>query len=97
MLEKVYKNIKSLKIQGATAVARAIIFALKLHGVGDKSKNLGIWQKSLKGAADYLLSARPTEPMAQNGVKFIFSELAKAKPKNIAQIKNYLKKSADVF
>lgn len=97
MIEKVYKDIKSLKIQGATAVARAIIATLGRYGIGDRSKNLRIWQKNLKKVADYLLSARPTEPMAQNGVKFIFSELKLVRPKNIQQAKNYLKKATDDF
>lgn len=97
MLKQTFQNIKSLKIQGATAVARAIISVLRQYGVGDKSKNLRVWQKNLKKVANYLLSARPTEPMAQNGVKFIFSELTKVKPKNIIQAKNYLKKAAGDF
>ncbi|MGC9048819.1 MAG: translation initiation factor eIF-2B [Patescibacteria group bacterium] len=97
MLTKVYQDIKSLKVQGATAVARTIISTLGKYGVGDKAKNLTIWQKDLKKAANYLLSARPTEPMAQNGVKFIFSELRLAKPKNIEQANNYFKKAVNDF
>lgn len=96
-LKKIYKDIKSLKIQGATAVAKTIILALKEEGIKKKFKDLKQWQKNLRNSARYLLSARPTEPMAQNGVKFIFSELKIAKPKNIEQAKNYLEKAADDF
>jgi len=96
-LKRIFQDIKSLKIQGATAVAKSIILALMDYEFKNKAKNLKIWQKNFKKAADYLLSARPTEPMAQNGVKFIFSELKLAKPKNIEQAKNYLKKAANDF
>jgi len=96
-IQMVFKEIKSLKIQGATAVAQAVILALREYGTKNKAENLIIWNRNLRKAADYLLSARPTEPMAQNGVKFIFSELKLAKPKNIKQAKNYLKKAANDF
>lgn len=97
MIEKTYKDIKSLRTQGATAIAKAVILAIKSYSCKDKAKNLKKWQDDLDRAARYLLSARPLEPMAKNGVKFIFSETTKAKPKNIAQAKNYLKKATEDF
>ncbi len=97
MLQNIYRKIKSLKIQGATATSTTVALAIKSYGLKDKTKNLKKWQKNLKEAANYLLSARPTEPLAQNGAKFIFFELDKSKPKNITQAKNYLKKAVDDF
>ena len=96
-IKQTFKRIKSLEVQGATAVARTVITALKAYGLRIRTNNLKIWNNKFKKAADYLLSARPTEPMAQNGVKFIFFQIAKVKPKNVAQAKNYLKKSANDF
>ncbi|MBL7141806.1 S-methyl-5-thioribose-1-phosphate isomerase [Patescibacteria group bacterium] len=96
-IQQTFKRIKSLEIQGATAIARTVITALKAYGLRIRTNNLKIWKNKVEKAGDYLLLARPTEPLAQNGVKFIFSQLAKAKPKNVAQAKNYLKKSANDF
>ncbi len=54
-LNKIYKDIKSVKIQGATNVARA---ALKAYSLSPKKSTI----KKLK-------SLRPTEPMLQNVLK----------------------------
>lgn len=68
-LEKVYQKLRQLKIQGATAIAQTIAQLL-----GDYSRE-GKSDAEIKEAAAYLLSARPTEAMAQNGVRFILSSL----------------------
>jgi ribose 1,5-bisphosphate isomerase len=96
-LKQTYKDIKSLKIQGATALTKALVSSLTDYGVGDKSNNIKIWQKNLSRAADYLLSARPTEPMARNAINSIFSKIQSEKLDNINQAKKYLKKCADEF
>jgi len=96
-IKQTFKKIKSLEIQGATAVARTTIKALKDYSLRVKANNVANWKKDFKKAADYLLSARPTEPMAQNGVKYIFSQLNKAKLKNVVEAKNEAKKIATDF
>ncbi len=96
-LLKTYRDIKALKIQGATAIAKAIIFTLRDYGINYQSKTIKEWESNIKKAAFYLLSARPTEPLAQNGVKFILLELKKTKPKDTVQAKNCLKKTSDKF
>jgi len=96
-IKQTFKKIKSLKVQGATAVARTTIKALKDYSLRVKANNVANWKKDFKKAADYLLSARPTEPMAQNGVKYIFSQLNLAKPKNVVEARNETKKAADDF
>ena len=71
---KTFKDIKALdKIQGAEAVAKAIINALKGLANRIKAKDKKDFENQLKKAADLLLSARPTEPLAQNAVSFYFS------------------------
>jgi len=92
LVQKTFLNIKSLKIQGATAVAQTIVRCLSQFGQEIEKSKVKEWEKELKKIADYLLSARPTEPMAQNGAKFIFSELKNAKLKNAKELKILLKK-----
>ena len=97
MIKKVYKDIKLLKIQGATAVARTIVTVLKKDALSSKETDFKKWRQKIRKDADYLLSARPTEPMAQNGVKFIFANLYKSNPKNILEAKNYFKKACNDY
>jgi len=95
-LQKLYRDIKTIKIQGATAIAKAIVLGLKDYGLSDKS-DLKMWQRNIKSAATYLISARPTEPMAQNGVKFVLHALKLQRPKNTAAAKLILQQSAGQF
>jgi len=66
---QVYIDIKSLKIQGATNVALAVLDALQQK----LTESPGISADSLREAAIKLAYARPTEPLAQNAVRYIFS------------------------
>jgi len=97
LVQKAFQKIKSLKVQGATAIAQAVVDYLSQFGQKiDKSEGEK-WEKELKKIADYLLSARPTEPMAQNGVKFIFSEFKKRKSQNVKESKILLKEISRDF
>ena len=53
---KIYNDIKSLKIQGAEAIAKAGLKAIKL--------------KSDKASIKKIMNARPTEPCLRNAIKF---------------------------
>ncbi|MFA6534588.1 MAG: translation initiation factor eIF-2B [Patescibacteria group bacterium] len=78
-LDQTFARLESLQIQGATAVARAIVLALKDRGLKSELKSRGSWQAEQKSVADYLLSARPTEPMAQNLCRLLLAIIADAK------------------
>jgi len=97
IIKQTFKNIKSLEIQGATAVAKAIICALNQYGNNIKSDDFFLWEKKVEKAGGYLLAARPTEPLAQNGVNFIFSALRKQKSSNVRQAKKRLKTASFEF
>jgi len=97
LLRKTFQDIKSLKIQGATDVAIEIIKALANYSDSINPKEASILKKKFKEAAKFLLSARPTEPMAQNGVEFILSQLSKSKSKNVIHAKDCIKKASNDF
>jgi len=97
MLKQTFQDIKSLKIQGATDVAIEIIKVLADYSDTIKTKELSVMKKKLKIGADFLLSARPTEPMAQNGVKFIFSQLNKSRHKSVIHAKDCIQKASNDF
>jgi len=69
---------------------------LKNYSLNDNS-DLRTWHRHFNAAANYLLSARPTEPMAQNGVKLILNTLKIQQPTNTATAKIIIRKSADEF
>ena len=72
VVEKKIKEIKSLKIQGATAVARASLQALGEFG---KDQNFPNLQK----AARKLGAARPTEPLARNCLAYVLWQVKRGK------------------
>jgi len=94
-LEKTYRLIKELEIQGATSVAQAILEALGQYGQKVKAPGIEQWRSKIEEAANRLLSARPTEPMAQNGVKFLLSNLEKVE--NVKQARPALGKAIEDF
>ncbi len=68
-IDTVEKDIKSLTVQGATNVALAVLDALEsiLRDTPD------IQPETLKEIGMRLAYARPTEPLAQNAIRYIFS------------------------
>lgn len=84
------KRIKDLKIQGAANVAKETVKALQMFGLNSRTKNLKDWMRSLEKAANELLAARPTEPMAQNAVKYLFSSFTAAEINTVGAAKEQL-------
>lgn len=65
-VEKIVKDIKSLKIQGARNVAYASIDAIILTTNRSKAKTVTEFIREIYSTADSLSSSRPTEPMMRN-------------------------------
>ncbi len=82
-IEQLYQNLQQLKIQGATAVAQAIITTLGPYIQKTKKKED---YREVKKIADYLLSARPTEAMARNGVYFTLLFLKGKNPSEVERL-----------
>lgn len=66
IIQKTIKEIKDLKIQGATAIARACLKALKEVKVGD-----------LEETAEKLANARRTEPLNRNCLSYVLWRVKK--------------------
>ncbi len=84
-VEKTCGEIKSLKIQGARKVAQAAVEAMALQAKESDAKSLEAFRSDLLVAADALANARPTEPMLQNSLRFLFAEMQKRKPKGVGE------------
>ncbi|MFA6536971.1 MAG: translation initiation factor eIF-2B [Patescibacteria group bacterium] len=89
-IKKTYDDIKSIKIQGATNVARAVGEALLTFVKKNKDKKVSELIKQSKINARYLLSARVTEPMAQNIVEYWDFLLSENESKKTAEWLSFL-------
>lgn len=84
-VEKICSEIKALKIQGARRIAQAALEAMALQARESDAKGMGEFRSDLLVAADALAGARPTEPMLQNSIRFLFAELERRKPKDVGE------------
>lgn len=73
-ISQLVEDIKSLKIQGATNVALTTIQGLSIALSNLKVGNHQDSEKYLKESLSRLAFARPTEPLAQNSINFIFQK-----------------------
>lgn len=77
IVRKTFEDLKSLKIQGATNVRKAIVDALEDCAKLSKAKTSHEFREKLEKAAVKLLNARPTEPDARNAVFEILNSCKK--------------------
>ena len=81
-VEQIVKDIKDIKIQWATNIAKAafeiIISESKNQKFNSKNEYIDFVNKSM----DILIAARPTEPMLFKGMDYITSEIEKLKVEN---------------
>ncbi|MBU1132197.1 translation initiation factor eIF-2B [Patescibacteria group bacterium] len=96
-LVQVYNKIKSIEIQGATNVALAVANALKNYGKTLKAKNSRDFVRKIKSAGKYLVSARATEPMADNVTEFAIFYLKRNIDMPVGELKNILNESLSYF
>lgn len=65
-VERIVRDIKSLKIQGARNVARESLNALTMAAKSSKARSAAAFRKEMAAVADVLSASRPTEPMMRN-------------------------------
>jgi len=95
IVAKTKKDIKGVKIQGATAVAKSVVSCLRIYAKQLEADDVEEFKKKLKRAANELLLLRPTEPLAKNACKFLFWQISKER--DAKKIKNKFIKAADDF
>ncbi len=75
--DRVVKDIKSLKVQGAKNVALAGLKALTLYGNKINARNKAEFVRTLGKKAAVIASARPTEPALRNAIDFVMRRVKK--------------------
>jgi ribose 1,5-bisphosphate isomerase len=71
-IDKIEQDIKSLAIQGATNVAKSVLDGILIAGSSIPDDKTAY--DYLKSIGQKLAFARPTEPLAQNAIRFIFAK-----------------------
>lgn len=94
VIEETYARIRSFDVQGARNIARSGLAALREAASAYKGKDAGKFKKDLKAWADVLASARPTEPMLRNGLKYA---LHSARGEGVAKVKKSVLDSIDEY
>ena len=75
-MQQVIEDIKTLKVQGATNVAKACLDGIHVFSDSYEGSNTDEFINEIKVIAWKLASARPTEPLARNLVRFVLSYLS---------------------
>lgn len=96
-LEKTYQKIKSVEIQGATAVAEATLLELKRYGLAVPAKTKDEWLEKVDRAAAKLRSARPTEALADNAARSVLWRDNFREAESVAQARNALERAVVDF
>src|SRR3990167_4918454 len=91
-LQKVVKDIKTLKIQGATNIALAGSKALNLVAQNSQQKTKKDFLKEINNAQFLLVNARVTEPKLKNSLKYI---LLKLRSKTVPELKEQIKQKSE--
>lgn len=104
MLLKTYKDIKGLKIQGASKVLSATIKAVEWQTENLREKNADEFKKKLKERTIFIARARPTEPAVRNFARYLImrsyaiktEDVKELREKTLKLIKNYLEEKEKI-
>ena len=79
VVEQIVQDIKDIKIQWATNIAKAAFEVIISESKNQKFDTKEEYLEFLNLSMDILIAARPTEPMLFNGMDYIKSEIKKLK------------------
>lgn len=80
-IKKISKDIKDIKIQGATNISIATMEILKLLAIEYKNLNINSFIDKIEKTGTKISLIRQTEPMSQNAIKYVIHNLKKLNPK----------------
>ena len=96
-VKKVASDIKDIKIQGATNIARASFLILKKELVANKFSNISGVKKYFEKASSLLKNARPTEPLLFNGIRYVESKIKACDTKDVLDFISEILKALDYY
>ncbi|MFA5763634.1 MAG: translation initiation factor eIF-2B [archaeon] len=96
LIDKTVRDVKSLKIQGASKVREKSVKALVKVTLASKAKTEAIFRKDFLKNSKKLFDARPTEPALRTALR-IFKKSISNKKLNIVEMKNIIKKINNTY
>ena len=98
VVEQIVQDIKDIKIQWATNIAKAAFEVIILESKKQKFSSKGEYLDFIQKAMNILIDARPTEPMLFNGMDYIKSEIEKLKDENdVKKCQDFVVKAAQFY
>ena len=97
LFDRTIRDIKSIKIQGATNVAKYAIKALKYKAGKIKAKNKKEFLGKLYHYEQELLETRPTEPLMRNSLRYILYMLKESDLKDPKELAGLIDVAAEEF
>ena len=94
---QVVQDIKDIKIQGATNIAKAAFDILIIESKNQTFDSSEEFLTFIESAMQMLISARPTEPMLFNGMDYIKSQIATCKDNLCDSIQKTVIESATYY
>jgi ribose 1,5-bisphosphate isomerase len=79
LINRTVKDLKSLKIQGASNVRKKSLLALVKASVNSKQKNEKLFRKEFLANSTKLFYARPTEPELRNALRIVKKNISEKK------------------
>ena len=96
-VKKIASQIKEIKIQGATNIARASFVVLKEDLYSLKFSKISEVKNYFKKASYLLKNARPTEPLLFNGIRYVESKINSLDKKDVGDFISEIIKSLDYY
>ena len=94
---QVVQDIKDIKIQGATNIAKSAFEILISESKNQTFASKEEFLEFIQQAMQMLIEARPTEPMLFNGMDYIKAQIATLKEEDCQQVQNKVIESATYY
>lgn len=94
---QVAQDIKDIKIQGATNIAKSAFEILISESKNQTFASKEEFLEFIQQAMQMLIESRPTEPMLFNGMDYIKAQIATLKEEDCLQVQNKVIESATYY
>lgn len=94
---RIREDIRSMRIRGASNIAKHGVLALVAAAEKFAGKELGVFLKYMKVVAEFVRSARPTAVSLPNSVAYVMSKLEKGDPSSVEEARELVVKHAREF
>ena len=96
-VEQIVQDIKDIKIQGATNIAKAAFEIIISESKSQNFISFEEYSEFVTTAMQLLIDARPTEPMLFNGMDYIKAQIAKVQTSDLETLKKTVIEAAEYY